>query len=209
MVRKSGLEYEIVAGERRYRACLLAEMKTVPVIIKNISDREAFQIALVENLEREDLDPIEEAKGYQRLIEEFRFTHQEIADSFGKSRSVISNKLRLLNLPEKVQRALINQQIQESHARTLVSFEDEEEILRQFDNMIENNLNVRDIEAKTQERKSSPKTPQNNSLHLIEDQLNRQLELKLKIKGDEKKGQVVISYKTEDELKNIIAFLNG
>lgn len=209
IVRKLGLEYEIVAGERRFRACLLAKMSTIPVIVKNISDQEAFQIALVENLEREDLDPIEEAYGYQRLIKEFRFTHQEIADNFGKSRSVVSNKMRLLNLPEKVQRALINQEIQESHARTLVSFEDEQEILRQFENMKDKNLNVRDIETKIQEKKGVEKQERSNALHLIEDQLNKQLELKLKIKGNEKKGSVVIAYKSEDQLKEIISFFNA
>ncbi|MFC1753498.1 ParB/RepB/Spo0J family partition protein, partial [Thermoproteota archaeon] len=153
IVRKKDEYYELIAGERRYRACQMAEISTVPAIIKNVSDKESLQIALVENLEREDLNAIEEANGYRRLIEEFDLTHNKIAEIFGKSRSAVTNTLRLLNLPEEIQKAVMAGDLSEGHARTLLGYKDVKDIINSFNQIKDNKWNVRQAEDKAIKKK--------------------------------------------------------
>ena len=143
LVRKIGTGYELVAGERRFRASQLAGLKTIPAIVKNLSDKEIAEMALIENLQREDLNYFEEAEGYARLMKEFGITQDEIAKRMGKSQSTIANKLRLLNLPENVRKEISINVITERHARALLKLEDEKLQLQVLNTIYTKNLNVR------------------------------------------------------------------
>ena len=143
LVRKIGTGYELVAGERRFRASQLAGLKTIPAIVKNLSDKEIAEMALIENLQREDLNYFEEAEGYARLMKEFGITQDEIAKRMGKSQSTIANKLRLLNLPENVRKEISINVITERHARALLKLEDEKLQLHALNAIYTKNLNVR------------------------------------------------------------------
>ena len=127
LVRKFNTKYEIIAGERRYHACKMAGMSSVPVIVKDVSDNESFKLSLIENLQREDLNPMEESEAYQTLKEQFGLTHQEIAESVMKDRSTITNALRLMGLPEEMKEALRNGTITPGHARAILMMEPDSE----------------------------------------------------------------------------------
>jgi ParB family transcriptional regulator, chromosome partitioning protein len=209
--RKEGGGYELIAGERRFRACLLADMGTISAIIKNVSDKESLQLALIENLEREDLNPIEEALAYSRLLEEFGFTHQNLAGVFGKSRSVVTNTIRLLKLPEVVQSALVDGDISEGHARSLLSLEDEYEILEKFYTIKEKSLNVRQLEDEISFQKSNkaPKAKKSSLKQLslfegMEQELAQRYETKVSFSGTHKKGKIVIQYSSKKQLDDIV-----
>lgn len=146
VVRRSGGSYEIIAGERRFRASKLAGLDKIPAIVKDVTDKELLQLALVENLDRENLNPIEEAQGYQRLSEEFGFSHKDIAELFSKSRSSVSNTLRLLNLPMPIKQALLEDKLSEGHARALLAIEDSIVQNDIFMKVCEYSLSVRDVE---------------------------------------------------------------
>src|SRR3989339_431239 len=130
---KSDGSYEIIAGERRFRAAQLAGLKSVPAVIRQADSRDKLVLALIENIQREDLNPVEEAKAYQRLIDEFNLTQEELAKRVGKNRSVIANSLRLLSLPEVIRKALMSGQITVGHAKALLSFDSEEKQLQEFE----------------------------------------------------------------------------
>lgn len=138
--------YQIVAGERRWRASRMAGLATVPALIRELTDSEVMQIALIENLQREDLKPLEEAQGYQALMEEFGFTQDEISKSVGKSRPAVTNALRLLNLPEAVRGMLARGDLSAGHARTLLSFKDEAAMLAAAKRVVAEGLSVRELE---------------------------------------------------------------
>lgn len=143
LVRKIGTGYELVAGERRFRASQLIGLQTIPAIVKNLSDKEIAEMALIENLQREDLNYFEEAEGYAKLMKEFGITQEEIAKRMGKSQSTIANKLRLLNLPEVVRKEISINVITERHARALLKLEDENLQLKALEEIYSKNLNVR------------------------------------------------------------------
>lgn len=140
------LAYQIVAGERRWRASRMAGLKEVPVIIKELTDEEVMEVALIENLQREDLTPIEEARGYKSLMDNYSLTHEQVSKAVGKSRSVITNALRLLTLPEEVVEYISSGKITAGHARTLLSLKSEEYILKIAKMIIEKDLSVREVE---------------------------------------------------------------
>lgn len=143
IVRKVGNNYEIVAGERRFRASQILDMKKIPAIIRNLSDKEIAEMALIENLQREDLNFFEEAEGYAKLIKEFDITQEEVAKKIGKSQSTVANKLRLLNLPTSVRKEISVEIITERHARALLKLNQEELQLKALNEIYEKNLNVR------------------------------------------------------------------
>lgn len=147
IVRKEENIYKIVAGERRWRAARMAGLTNVPVILKDISNKQVMEMALIENIQREDLNPIEEAEAYERLINEYKMTQEELSKSIGKNRSTIANIIRLLALGEKVKEYLINGEISSGHARALLSIEDKEMQEKVCSEIIEKNLNVRDTES--------------------------------------------------------------
>ena len=159
LVQKKGDYYEIIAGERRWRAAKLAGLKEVPVVIREYTKQQTMEIALIENVQREDLNPIEEAKAYQRLIQEFELKQEEIAARVGKSRVTITNSMRLLKLDERVQEMLIQNQITGGHARALLTVEDGELQYKLAGKIIAENLSVREIEkiVKSLSKKKNPK----------------------------------------------------
>ena len=150
-------QYEIIAGERRWRAAKLANLNEVPVIIKNIPDESALAMALIENIQRENLNPLEEAVGIKRLIDEFNMTHEEAADAVGKSRVTVSNLLRLLTLTKPVQDRLLNGKIDMGHARALIGLEGSQQIML-CEEIIQKNLSVREVEALVKNLQNSYKT---------------------------------------------------
>ena len=209
-----GGTYQIVAGERRWRACREAQLTTVPVIIKELDDKQTMELALIENLQRKDLNPIEEALGYKRLIEEFKLTQEQVSDRVGKSRSAVTNLLRLLALPEKMLEALEKGLITQGHARALLSFENEEKRDFAFQLAL-NGASVRQIEAlaakKGKEKPNSQKTTKTDSFYSeVELALKAETHRKATVKaGKNGKGTITIEFYNKDELTDIANRLVG
>lgn len=213
-------EYEIIAGERRWRAAQIVPMHEVPVVIQDIDDKTALEIALIENLQRADLNPLEEAKAYQRLIDEYNYKHEQLATVLGKSRSHISNMLRLLQLPETVQEKLMDGSVSMGHARALINAENPEAILEQI---LKNNLSVRDTEklaanknarTKTQQnaaQKSAAKTQQKDpDIRNLENNLSQLLGLNVTIDAQSNtRGKLSIEYQNLDQLDDVLRRLSA
>jgi ParB family chromosome partitioning protein len=210
-------QYEIIAGERRWRAAKLANLNEVPVIIKNIPDESALAMALIENIQREDLNPLEEAIGIKRLIDEFDMTHEEAADAVGKSRVTVSNLLRLLTLTKPVQDRLLSGKIDMGHARALIGLEGSQQIML-CEEAIQKNLSVREVEAlvknlqnsyKTDTQKAPPKKTNADVRHL-EDSLAETLGASVTI--DAKKngsGTLKVHYRNLEQLDEILKKIKG
>jgi ParB family transcriptional regulator, chromosome partitioning protein len=205
LVRRKGNHYELVAGERRFRASILAGQSTIPAIIKNVSDKEALQLALIENLQREDLNCLEVGRGYARLIDEFDISHAELAEIFGKSRSAITNTLRLLNLPEFVKKEIINGSLTEGHARTLLSLDSDDLLAKILERVKTDKLNVRETEkiVASKDRAVSLK----KIFHSFINKLTKKYTAKIKISGKEHKGKIEIFYKSKDDFNRIFSLL--
>lgn len=201
VVRKVGDKYEIIAGERRFRASKLAGLEKVPVVVKNVTDRKARELALVENIQREDLNPIEEAISLKTLMEEYKLTQQELSDIVGKSRSYIANNLRLLNLSDYIKDYLIRGELSPSQGRTLLSLETEEERKKYLDKLLVKEVNIRDVEKKAKQSKNK-----NEDIFIkdICERLTEVLDAKVKIHEKKKGGQIEISYLNEADLQRII-----
>lgn len=201
VVRKIGDKYEIIAGERRFRASKLAGLEKVPIVVKNVSDRKARELALVENIQREDLNPIEEAISLKTLMEEYKLTQQELSDIVGKSRSYIANNLRLLNLSDYIKEYLIRRELSPSQGRTLLSLETEEERKKYLDKLLVKEVNIRDVEKKAKQSKNK-----NEDIFIkdICERLTEVLDAKVKIHEKKKGGQIEISYLNEADLQRII-----
>ena len=200
--------YQLVAGERRYRASRIAGLKEVPVVIRELSDVETMEIAIIENLQREDLNPIEEAEGLQALIDRCGFTQEDVAVSVGKSRSAIANSLRLLKLPQEVRDMTREGKLSAGHARALLAFDNEAMIYEVADNIIKNNLTVRNVErlAKMAE-KTSTTTRTSRRRESIYDEvelsLSEVLGRKVKVYNSRNKGTLEIEFYSVDDLKEI------
>ena len=199
--------YQLVAGERRWRASRMAELKEVPVIVKELDDTEAMQIAIIENLQREDLNPIEEAEGLQALIDKCGFTQEEAAASVGKSRPAITNSLRLLRLPEEVRDMTKNGDISAGHARALLAFDSEALMLEVAEQIVSKKLTVRDVEkmAKRPASRTSQKAPKRRDSFYdeVELALSEALGTKVRVNNGRNKGTLEIEFYTVDDLKNI------
>lgn len=200
--------YQLVAGERRWRASRLAELKEVPVIIKELSDTEAMEIAIIENLQREDLNPIEEAEGLQALIDKCGFTQEEVATSVGKSRPAITNALRLLRLPQEVRQMTKDGEISAGHARALLAFDNEPMMLECAKQIVDKKLTVRDVEKmakrpKTSKIKASSGRARDSFYDEVELALSDALGTKVKVYNGRNKGTLEIEFYTLDDLKNI------
>ena len=211
LVRELGLnKYEVIAGERRLRASIKAGLKTIPCLVDQKKDQDALESALIENLQREDLNAVEEARGYDRLKREFGLTQDEVATSTGKARSTIANSIRLLSLPAKVLDLLSSGQIEKGHAKLLASL-DPKEAEAAADNIIKNKLTVKDLSNISQKKKGSKTSTKKNKdtdLLNIEQEMSDAFGHKIEIEAKNKKnGKVVITYSTSDELENIIAKL--
>lgn len=201
--------YQLVAGERRWRASRIAGLKEVPVVVKELSDVETMEIAIIENLQREDLNPIEEAEGLQALIDRCGFTQEEVATSVGKSRPAIANALRLLKLPSEVREMTKNGEISAGHARALLAFDNEAMIYEVAQNIVKNNLTVRDVErlAKTNEAQTSTtrrKSKKRDSFYdEVELSLTEILGRRVKVYNGRDKGTLEIEFYSTEDLKNI------
>ena len=199
--------YQLVAGERRWRASRMAELKEVPVIIKELSDTEAMEIAIIENLQREDLNPIEEAEGLQALIDKCGYTQEEVAVSVGKSRPAITNSLRLLKLPQEVRDMAKDGVISAGHARALLAFDNQPMMIECAKQIVPKKLTVRDVEkmAKRPARASEPKRTQRRDSFYdeVELSLSEALGTKVKVYNGRSKGTLEIEFYTLDDLKNI------
>ncbi|MBF1036688.1 MAG: ParB/RepB/Spo0J family partition protein [Parvimonas sp.] len=201
VVRKVDDRYEIIAGERRFRASKLAGLEKVPVVVKNVTDRKARELALVENIQREDLNPIEEAISLKTLMEEYKLTQQELSDIIGKSRSYIANNLRLLNLSDHIKEYLIRGELSPSQGRTLLSLETEEERNKYLDKLLVKEVNIRDVEKKAKQSKNKT---EDIFIKDICERLTEVLDAKVKINEKKKGGQIEISYLNEADLQRII-----
>lgn len=211
LVREVGLnKYEVIAGERRLRASKAANLKTIPCIIDQKKDQDALESALIENLQREDLNAVEEARGYDRLKREFGLTQDEVASATGKARSTIANSLRLLTLPTKVLDMLSSGQIEKGHAKLLASL-DEQEAIKAAENIVKNKLTVKDLSNQSSTKKKNnlkTKITKDTDLLIVEQEMSEGFGHKVEIEAKNKKtGKVVITYNTADELENIIAKL--
>ena len=203
-------QYQIVAGERRWRAARLLGLDEVPVIIKDITDVEAMQMALIENLQRENLNPIEEATGYKRLSEEFNMKQDDIAKTVGKSRSSIANMLRILTLPEEVREMLVNGEISVGHAKALLSIDDEEVQIEAARRAKDGSFTVRHIEKlaqslaeNTEETEEKPQKPVkivDSYYKEVELSLNERLGRKVKVDFTKNKGTLILEFYDKDDL---------
>ena len=214
--------YEIIAGERRWRAAKIAGLTEVPVIIKNLTEQEIVEISLIENIQREDLNPIEEAMAYKRLLEEFSLKQDEVAERVSKSRSAITNSMRLLKLNEEVQQMLISDMISQGHARTLLGIEDQDLQLQLATRVFDEKLSVRDIE-KLVKNLNKPKSGDIKREDLMSknedlDFIYRNLEEKMKIAVGTKvsivsksngKGKIELEYFSNDELERIVELITS
>lgn len=200
--------YQLVAGERRWRASRLAELKEVPVIIKELSDTEAMEIAIIENLQREDLNPIEEAEGLQALIDKCGYTQEQVATSVGKSRPAITNALRLLKLPEEVREMAKDGTISAGHARALLAFDNQPMMIDCANQIVSKKLTVRDVEKMAKRPATSltkTKTAQRRDSFYdeVELSLTEALGTKVRVYNGRNKGTLEIEFYTLDDLKNI------
>ena len=215
--KKEG-EYDLIAGERRYRAAVELKFKKVPAIIKDISGASALEIALIENIQRQDLNVIEEANCYMRLINEYKLTHEELAAKVGKDRATITNMLRLLSLPDEVKKELIYGKITPSHARNLIGLSDDEAgmllntISGEKLNVRETERKARELKSKIKEKKPKKDLPVSYQIKGYEEELLEKLQTKVKInykaKGNELKGRIEIEFYSGEELERIIEFIN-
>ena len=219
VVQKREDHYEIIAGERRWRAARIAGLKEVPVVVKEYSEDEIFTIALIENIQREDLNPIEEAVAYQKLIQELKLKQDEVAEKVSKSRTAITNSMRLLKLDQRVQQMLIDEMISEGHGRALLPITDPEEQFTLAMKVFDEKLSVRETEKlikKLQEEKKAPAKQEEETKDIsfiyknMEEKLKRTLGTKVEIKNKANNtGKIEIEYYSMDELERIVELMDS
>ena len=206
--------YEIIAGERRWRAAKLAGLKEIPVIIKELTDQEVVEISLIENIQRENLNPIEEAQAYKRLLTEFNLKQDEVAERVSKSRTAVTNSMRLLKLCDEVQQMVVNEMLTTGHARALLAIEDPEEQYRIAQKVFDEKLSVREVEklVKNLNKPEKPKKKENESLTAIyqnlEERLKESLGRKVSISSRENgNGRIEIEFYGHEDLDRLMEFL--
>lgn len=216
IVSRAGATYQLIAGERRWRACQQAGITTVPVIIKETSPQQMLELAIVENIQRADLNPLEEAGAYSQLMEEFGLTQEAVAERVGKSRTAVANIVRLLNLPEEIKESLATGEISEGHARALLSLKKKRNQLNALETIIKRGLNVRQTETLVRQilvgdampkPKRPPLTPHDKSmLAKFESKLGTKVELN---RADEGTGKITIHFYSQEELQAIFDAILG
>ena len=210
ILTKNGDQYEVIAGERRLQAAKMVGLEKVPAIVREATEQQKLELAVIENIQRHDLNPLEEAKSYIKLTKEFGLTQEEVAQKIGKSRSSIANKLRLLTLPVEIQRSLIEGTITEGHAKAILAIENPEKQRALFELIIKNHLTVRQTEDKTREIsvKSHKRTLNvDPEIKKIEDDLIAKLGTKVKLSKSGSGGRIIIDYYSKEELDNLISKL--
>ena len=204
IVRRLNDGYEIVAGERRWRAAKIAGIREVPVIIRDISDREAIEISIIENIQREDLNPIDLANAYKRLMDEFKFTQEELAKRLGKNRSTITNHLRLLKLPENIQNKLKSGLISSGHGRTLLSLGTNEEFNLAIEEIHKKRLSVRDTEVLVRKIKKRRTKKEDRDFDYIREEIEGLLKTMVKIEMKKDHGVIKIHFFSIEDIDRII-----
>ena len=211
IIRKAQNGYELVAGERRWRAARIAEIKKVPCIIRDFDEKQNMIVAIIENMQRENLDPIEEALGLNEMIKRFEFTQEQVSNALGKSRAYIANSLRLLKLPEKIQNMIIEGRISAAHGRTIITIKDEKKQIEVCDKIIRNGLSVRAAERLTEKIKDDARPERkkrkpsvNAEIAAVEDELRKIFGTKVNINGKASTGKIEIEYYSVDELNRLI-----
>ena len=211
LVRKAEEGYELIAGERRFRAAQRLNLQKMPVIIKEVDDVNAMELALIENIQREDLNPIEEAKAYKRLSSEFGFTQEKIAQSVGRDRTSVTNIMRLLSLPDQIQQLILDDAITMGHARALLTISDQRKQLSICEKILRKRLSVREVEQMARPHAPQRKQPAHHSpdLHIkaVEDELEPIFGTKVKIQHGKKRGKIVIDYYSLTDLNRIVKIL--
>jgi len=213
LVQKRENYYEIIAGERRWRAAKIAGLKEVPVIIKDFTEQEIVEVALIENIQREDLNPIEEAMAYKRLLEDYHLKQDEVAERVSKSRSAVTNSMRLLKLDERVQQMVIDDMISSGHARALIAINDGEKQYTVAMKIFDERLSVRETESYIRNMDKPVKkkeVPTNDFVYRdYEEKLNKALDTKVVIHNKENnKGKIEINYYSKEEFERIVEILN-
>jgi len=217
VVRPSGDGYQLIAGERRWRAAQIAGLQRIPAVVRELDDPGMVQVALIENLQREDLNPIEEASAYRRLMDEFNMTQEQLSSAIGRSRPAIANAVRLLNLPEAIQKAVEERRLSEGHARCLLSISNQGDQLKVAAEIIANGLNVRQAEElvkgttqnvsrETIRKRASEEDP--NAVRLTQ-RLGERLGTRVKLSGSVSKGKLEIEYYSAEDLDRILEIILG
>lgn len=216
IARKSIKGYEIVAGERRYRAAKEADLKTVPVVVRELSEQQMMELAILENLQREDLNPIEEAAAYQTLLEKLEFTQEQLANRLGKSRPHIANHVRLLSLPEGIRRYISDGEISMGHGRALLGLKKKEMLKQVADKVLKEGMNVRQLEQyihqlnDTVSRETKPKKQEKKDIFIKqrETSLRERLGTSVTIKQSKKKGKIEIEFFSKEDLERILNLID-
>jgi ParB family transcriptional regulator, chromosome partitioning protein len=210
VVRRDGEDYELIAGERRWRAARDAGLERIPAVVRDATDAESLELALVENLLREDLNPIEAAEGYRRLLAEFGWTQEQLGQRIGKDRSSIANALRLLRLPDPIQEDLRSGRLTMGHALSLLSLTTAEEQLKLREQILAHSWSVRATEDDVKRRRADgPPRRRSAELAAFEEALQRAMLTRVRIVGTERRGRIEITYATPDELERLGGLLGG
>ncbi|NQT95452.1 MAG: ParB/RepB/Spo0J family partition protein [Candidatus Omnitrophica bacterium] len=211
LVKKTQSGYELIAGERRLRAAKAIGIKKIPVIAKEVDDASAIELALIENIQREDLNPIEEARAYERLGREFNLTQERIAQAVGKDRTSVTNTIRLLNLSDKIQQLILNDMLTMGHARALLSIPDARKQIKLAEKIIKKGLSVRETEQLVKphaiRRKTSQRATVDPHTRAAEEELQQALGTKVNIHHGKKRGKLVIEYYSPTDLERIIGII--
>ena len=215
-MKKKGERYEIIAGERRWRAAKLAGVKEVPVVVRDYTDQEIMEIALIENIQRENLNPIEEAQAYKRLLTEFHLKQDEVAERVSKSRTAVTNSMRLLKLCDEVQKMVVDDMISTGHARALISIEDPEEQYLIAQKIFDEKLSVREVEKLVKDLHKPPKPPkeENKTLQAIYQEISERLKqsLSTKVSVSAKQngaGKIEIEFYNHEDLERLLERITG
>lgn len=216
LVQNRGDYYEIIAGERRWRAAKIAGLKEVPVIVRELTDQEIVEISLIENIQREDLNPIEEAQAYKRLLTEFHLKQDEVAERVSKSRTAVTNSIRLLKLCDEVQKMVVDDMISTGHARALISIEDPEEQYLIAQKIFDEKLSVREVEKLVKDLHKPPKPPkeENKTLQAIYQEISERLKqsLSTKVSVSAKQngaGKIEIEFYNHEDLERLLERITG
>lgn len=211
VVRRQGDQYELIAGERRLRACTQLGLAEVPIIVRNVDDRDALELALIENIQREDLNPIEEAHAFQYLLDKFKLTHEEMSDVLGKSRPLITNTLRLLKLPPDIQDEIKKSRITFGHGKALLELEDPNQQRKYMQEVITKGLSVRALESLI--KVTRPKMPHKLKMRaesadpllaVLEERLRHALATKVTIHVVKKRGHITVDFYSREDLERIV-----
>lgn len=215
LVRRKGDYYELIAGERRLRAAGVLNLKELPIIIKDVEDKDSLEMALIENIQRQELNPIEEAHAFQYLIEKFAVTQEKISEVLGMSRASITNTLRLLKLPQEVQAELKKGRISFAHGRTLLEIEDENQQRRLTQLVISRDLSVRELENMVKRRRPkglkrrAGQVGQDPYISVLEEELQHMLGTKVRIIKGKKRGNIFIEFYSQEDLDRVVNLLRG